>query len=144
MDEYAVDILPGDVLRWLRLDAGKSAPSLWVRASKEYTLDTDFDRQAYGLSEEDDLSLVSAHGLLEVSPQYGPGGWTLQLRAEDVVGLLPVGPEDAYEDENDMPVDAFEEQFLTPEKGEVEVVVQAEDGEAWTRFQEWLKGIRKA
>lgn len=144
MDEYEVDLLPAEVLGWLRADAGRATPQLWVRASKSYAVETDFDRETYGIGEGDDVGLVSVEGLLEITPRDAQNGWTLQLRAEDVVGLVPGGAEeDAYEDEDDMPLDVFEEQFLIPEGGEVEVVVLAEDAGAWTRFQRWLAKMRK-
>jgi hypothetical protein len=41
-------------------------------------------------------------------------------------------------DESDMTVDAFESEFLIPERGEVEIVVLADDVKAWQRFQRWL------
>jgi len=144
MAEYSVDLLPGEVLQLVRADAQRKTPELRVRASKEYTLETDFDRTAFGIGEDEDATLVSVHGLLEVSPQHEPGGWTLQLRADDVVGLLPTGAEDDYEDESDMPIETFEEKFLLPEKGEVEVVVVADNEDAWARFQRWLDGMRKS
>jgi hypothetical protein len=145
MDEYAVDVMPGDVLALARADARQTAPQFWVQASKQYSVETDFDREEYGIGEaEDDLALVSVHGLFELSPRHEPGGWTLQLRADDDIGLIPSGEEGNYEDEEDISIDAFEEQFLLPEKGEVEVVVQADDDEAWARFQAWLAGTRKA
>lgn len=139
MDEYAVDLLPDDVVRWARMDVQQSTPEFWVQASKQYTAETDFDRTVYRIGPDEDVALVSVHGLLEISPRHGPGGWTLQLRADDVVGLLPSGSEDDYEDESDMPLESFEEEFLIPKKGEVEVVVLAEDDEAWARFQDWLE-----
>ncbi len=143
MDEYAVDLLPAEVLNWVRADAERTAPQLWVRASKTYSAETDFDREMYGVGEGDDVALVCVEGLLEISPQGPADGWTLQFRAEDVVGLVPGGSEeDIYEDEDDMPIEAFEEQFLIPEKGEVEIVVLAEDAGAWARFQRWLGKMR--
>jgi len=138
MDEHAVDLLPGDVVRWARMDAQQSTPEFWVQASKQYTAETDFDRTAYRIGADVDVALVSVHGLLEVSPRHEPGGWTLQLRADDVVGLLPSGADEDFEDESDMPLEAFEEEFLIPEKGEVEVMVLADDDDAWQRFQDWL------
>ena len=143
MDEYEVDLLPGEVVGWLRADAERAAPQLWVRASKTYVAETDFDRETYGVGEGDDLALVRVEGLLEISPQGERGDWTLQLRVEDVVGVLPGGAEDeGYEDEENMPLDVFEEQFLIPEKGEVEVLVLAEDAGAWSRFERWLAAMR--
>ena len=143
MEEYAVDILPGEIVDWAREDARKKTPRLFVRASREYATEADFDRTEFGIGEGEEVTLVSVHGLLEVSPREHPGGWTLQLRAEDVVGLFPSGAEEDYENESDMPLEAFEEEFLFPEKGEVEAVVQAEDEEAWARFESWLAEMRK-
>jgi ABC-type phosphonate transport system ATPase subunit len=34
MDEYSVDVLPGEVLAWVREDAGRKSPRLWVRCEK--------------------------------------------------------------------------------------------------------------
>lgn len=144
MDEYAVDVLPAEALRWARADAERAAPQLWVRASKSFSAETDFDRGKYGVGDEDDVKLVSVEGLLEISPQGTQDGWTLELRVEDVIGMLPsAGQDPVYEDETDMPLEAFVEKFLIPEKGEVEVVVLAEDAGAWLRFQRWLAKMRK-
>jgi hypothetical protein len=141
MEEYTVDILPGEVLRWVREDAARTAPSLWVRASKEYQVEPGFDRERARIGEEE-VAPVAVNGIVEISPQGG-GGWTLQIRAEDSVGLRPSGEEEGYEAEDDMTIDAFESQLLAPERGEVEVVVVAEDTAAWNRFQRWLARQQK-
>ena len=142
MDEYAIDVFPGEALRWARADAAQSTPQFWIQASKQYATDVDYDRNEYGIGEDEDLVPVSVHGLLEISPRHEPSGWTLQLRADDVIGLVASGAEEDYEDDDNMTIDAFEEQFLIPEKGEIEVVVLVEDDEAWARFQDWLAGMR--
>ena len=70
-------------------------------------------------------------------------GWSLELRARDSVGLLPAG-EDGQADDPDMSVEAFVDQFLVPEKGEVEIVLLAEDPQAAEAFQQWLNRQRTA
>jgi len=137
MDEYEVDILPGELLGWVREDARRKMPRLSVRASKDYWVDTGAAGEM-GRVGEDDIAPVIVRGVMEVSPQRGRRGWTLQVAAEDSVGLRPTGEDEGYENESDITVDAFESEFLLPERGEVEITVLAEDAAAWRRFQRWL------
>ena len=53
MEEYSVDILPGEVLRWVREDAARKTPRLWVRASKEYQAEPGFGRERARIGEEE-------------------------------------------------------------------------------------------
>ena len=142
MDEHTVDILPGEMLRWVREDGARQTPRLWVRASKEYQVEPGFERQSARIG-EDEVMPVTVKGVMEISPQRGRRGWTLQIRAEDSVGLRPAGEDEGYETEDDMTVDAFESQMLAPGRGEVDIVVLAEDAAAWHRFQKWLARRRK-
>lgn len=138
MDEYTVDILPGEVLDWVREDAEKKTPHLLVRASKEYSVETDFDREDAGIGDEDDVALVTERDVLTVTPQRGRRGWVLRLDARDSIGLKLSEEEGIYENEDDLPVEAFVTRFLAPEKGGIEVTVRADDAESWQRFQGWL------
>lgn len=142
MDEYAIDIPANEVLGWVREDAGRTTPQLVVRASSEYRVETDFDREAAGIGEDDDLALMTACGVLNVMPTRGRRGWVLQLSTEDSVGLRFVSDQETYENEEDLPVDAFVTRFLGSGKGEVEVTLCADDRESWQRFQRWLKRRR--
>ena len=134
MEEYAVDVLPGQVLQWVREDARRKPPRLWVRASKHF----EADAEDAARSGEDDVSLVTATGTLEISPQRGRRGWTLQVSAIGTAELRPSAEGEDAEDAEDLTIDAFESQFLVPEHGEVEITVLAENPESWRRFQRWL------
>jgi hypothetical protein len=136
MDEFSVDVLPGDILRWLREDAAQEHPSLWVRASREYQVEQDTIPRA---AEEDDLNIVNATGLLEISPQGGAGGWTLQLRAEGTAELRSPAEGNSFDPDADLSLEAFESEFLNPLHGEVDVTVQFEDAAARNRFEQWLE-----
>jgi hypothetical protein len=144
IDEYAVDVRPGEVLQWLRDDAGRKQPSLLASASKEYRIETDFDHGAAGIGAEDDLALVTATGMMAVTPLRGRRGWVLQLRAEDSIGLKPIAVDERYEDDDELTVEAFVNQFLVPEEGEIEATIHADDEAAWRRFQDWLARRRAA
>lgn len=132
MDEHGLDLLPGLILQWVREDGRRKVPRLWVRASKEYLEEPE---ALPPRAREEDINLVTAIGILEVSPQYGNGGWALQVRVQGSVELRPTGQEPDEEDEDELSPDDFEAEFLIPERGEVEVGVATEDKAGWQRFQ---------
>ncbi len=138
MDEYAIDIPPDEVLGWVREDAGRTTPRLIVRASREYRVETDFDREAAGIGEDEDLALVTACSVMNVMPMRGRRGWVLQLRAEDSIGLRFVSDEETYEIDEDLPVDALMTEFSAAGNRGIEVMLSTDDGVAWKRFQRWL------
>lgn len=74
MDEYSVDLLPEEVLDWVRKDAAKKTPRLLVQASKEYRVETDFDREGAGIGPDDDVALITARGVMSVFPLRGHCG----------------------------------------------------------------------
>ncbi len=138
MDEYEVDAPVGEIVRWIKEDVRRKAPRLLVRGSKDYRLESDFDREEYGIGEDEDARVVSVHGVLGIQSRTGRKDWTLQFKVDDVLGLHSSGEEDAYEDEDEMGFSAFDEQFLSRGLGEVEVTVAAETREAKARFDRWL------
>lgn len=136
MEEWSIDVLPGEVLRWAREDAAEQHPRLWVRAGREYAVEQgDLPR----VSEDDDVNLVEALGVLEISPIGGQAGWTLLVRAEGTAELRPADEGDSYDPDAELSLEDFESQFLAPEHGEVDVAVQVEDAAARRRFEEWLE-----
>lgn len=143
MEEYAVDVLPGEVIPWARSAARSESPEFSVRAFKEYQLEWDFDREDYGIGAGDGLSLATVTGRLTMTPAGGGDGWVLELRARESVGLLPAD-ERGQRDDPDMSVEAFVQQFLVPEKGDVEVVLHADGDAAAEAFQRWLNRRRQA
>lgn len=85
MPDYAVDILPGEILCWIEEDAKRSERRLLVSASQDYSAQDATEDESKRL-EENDLVHVGASGLLELRPVSGSHGWTLQLRAEHDLG----------------------------------------------------------
>jgi hypothetical protein len=138
MDEYQIDIPANKILEWVREDASRRAPQLLVRAAKEYRVETDFDREVAGIGDDEDVSLITAVGTMTIAPLRGRRGWVLRMKSEDGIGIRPSREEGDFEDDDDMTLDAFVDQFLTPRRRDVEVSVMADDGNAWRRFQRWL------
>ena len=144
MDEYAVDVLPGEVIPWARSAVRDRTPAFAVRAFKEYQVERDYDAAEYGIGEGEDLSLVTVTGSLTLSPTGEGQDWVLELRARDSVGLVSAGDERGLADEPEMTVEAFVQQFILPEKGEVEVILHAESPEAADAFQRSVIRQREA
>lgn len=142
--QYEVDAPTNEILRWIKEDSGRKTPRLSLSARKEVSLETDFDRAAYGIGEDEDVELVSVRGTLEVQPRTGRRDWTLQLVLDDVMGFQRFPEETGYEDDDDMSFAAFEEQFLSKGLGEVEISVVAESADAKARFDRWLARRLKA
>lgn len=142
MDEYDVDVLADEALRWARADARREAPQLSIRA---YRASRAEDGAVAAQTGEEDLNLVAVEGVLELSPRYGPRDWTLRLRVEGTVEPRPAGDDGAdWEDDDALTLDAFESEFVQPDPDNVEATVLAENDAAWRRFQDWLECQRAA
>lgn len=144
MENYEIDAPVEEILRWIAEDATHKTPRLLARASKEYRLETDFDREEFGIGEDEDVEAVSVRGVLELQSLAGLQDWTLRLKAEDVVGLRTGADENLYQDEYNMDIAAFTEQFLSKGDRGVEVVVAAETPKAKVHFDRWLTRRMKA
>lgn len=144
MEEYEVDTPVGEIVRWVREDVRREKPSLLIRATKEYAIESDFDREAFGIGEDEDVDLVSVHGVLEIQSRAGRKDWTLQLKVDDVVGPRSSGEEPGYDNDDTVSLAAFEEQFLSKGLDEVEITVAAETSLAKARFDRWLARHLKA
>jgi hypothetical protein len=136
MEEYSVDLLPGQILQWVREDAQRKHPSLWVRGSREYEA---AEGAVPRIADDDDVNVVNAAAVLEISPQGKAGGWTLQLRAAGTAELRAPAEGNSYDPDADLNIDSFESEFLNPLHGEVDVTVQVEDAAARNRFEQWLE-----
>jgi hypothetical protein len=65
-DDFGLDVLPGELIAWARSARGDKTPEIIVNAAKEYRVQTDYDRQAFEIGEDEDLSLVSITGTLTI------------------------------------------------------------------------------
>jgi hypothetical protein len=86
MDEYSVDVLPGEVLAWVRADVARRVPRLWVRAAKSYWIDEVSSGESAKPAEGDDVSPVMVRGVMELTPQQGASGagrcsWSRRTRS---------------------------------------------------------------
>jgi hypothetical protein len=123
--ERDIDLTPQHLLDWLRDDmAHGGRERLAVRATREF-LTEDGPLGAMGIDVEDDISVMTTIGLLEVAPPPGGHHWVLRIRVEDPVGehlpddgSVPDGPEE-------IGLEEFEACFLASEDLSASVTVEA-------------------
>jgi hypothetical protein len=135
MTEYGLDVTADQVMHWLKdnLAAGGKR-MLEVRATREYVSDPEAKIEEAGLSEDTEVASLTTVGTLEAKPSGVMGGWVLRMRVEDEVG--PHLPED--ESVRDLPeeidLDAFDTDFVAPDRGTAYIAVYAETQEAKKAF----------
>jgi hypothetical protein len=123
--EHDVDLTPQHLLDWLKDDMARGGRErLAVRATREF-LTEDGPVSTMGIDADDDISVMTTIGLLEVAPRPGAHHWVLRVRVEDPVGehlpddgSVPDGPEE-------IGLEEFEACFLASEDLSASVTVEA-------------------
>jgi len=137
MAEYPLDVTVDQIVHWLKDEfrAG-SERTVDVRATREYVSEPVANLDEAGLSEDTDVSSMTTVGVLEVTPSGDGARWLLQARVEDVVG--PHVPED--ESVPDIPeeidLEAFDREFVAPDRGTAYVTLYAETPKTKKAFDE--------
>ena len=142
MDTDFPDIDAQQVVRWLIDEQRRGTLDLNVFATRSYVVEalSEGEAQRLGDEEAEDLSDILAVGVLEVHPPALHGGWLLRLRVEDRIG--PRSPEDdelSLEEEIDL--ETFEAEFIRPERGEAEVLLEVEHAQGKARFTRLFKAM---
>lgn len=140
MTEHGLDIDAGQIVRWLKDDAAAGRRrKLDIRATREYATEPVANADEAGLGEDDEAAALAAIGLLEVRPRDVGHDWVLRVRVEDVVGPHLPDDESVPEDAEEIDLDAFQSDFILPDRGMVEVSVRVETAAAKRAFDRLLK-----
>lgn len=81
--EIELDLSPGHLLDWLKIELNGAAPPLTVRATRDWRLEPASHAQELGLDPEDELAAHVALGTVEVMPR--DGCWRLRLEVVDAI-----------------------------------------------------------
>jgi hypothetical protein len=136
METYPIDIDAAQIVRWLIDERRRGASHLNVFATRSYAVEAldENERQHLDTEDEGDLDDILAVGTLEVHPAADRNGWVLRVRVEDRLGPRLPEDEGAPEDEEEIDLEAFEAEFIRPQRGTVDVSLDAEDEAARARF----------
>jgi len=144
METYPLDIAAEQVVRWLVDETRMGRRSLQIRATRAYADDEIPNPQDHGLGQEEreDVTNVTAVGILEIFPTHRAEGWLLRVRVEDALGRRL--PEDASVSDTPEEIElaSFQDEFVLPDRGTTFVAVEADSDEAWSSFQTLLDKIR--
>lgn len=144
---YTVDIPATDVVRWVReeMRTPQRAFGFYERAWKAYCHNSEFDRKFYGIGTEaeeppvmgDVPTLVSVEAGLDIEPHLEQHCWILEVRVDYEVGIRPYSEESRFRSDS-LSLDEFEDQFIKPGRGEIEVKVEADTQLAREHFEDWV------
>jgi hypothetical protein len=135
METYSVDLEASQIVRWLIEEQRRGTLQLNVTATRTYVVEALEKADLDQIGEEgEDLNDILAIGTLEVGPPAGKNGWVLRVRIEDRIGPRLSDDEDAPEGGEELDLQTFEADFIVPQRGAAEVLLEAEDAQAKARF----------
>jgi len=145
MQTYPVDVDPGQVVRWIRMEheAAPSAFRITGRRTSEVREIPARRELHLGDGEREDLSEVATIATLEVAPTHIADGWRLTVVVEDEAG--PRVPERGGSLATDQAIDlnTFYHDFIRLDRGSATVTAEVEDAAAEARLRGLLDAIEK-
>jgi hypothetical protein len=119
----------------------ETAQDFYVSALKEYLVEEEFDRKAYGIKNDADYDLVTGLATLTFEPYRGLNSWTLTVTVESPLGPLKQ-QEEASLDRRELTLDEFEREMTAPGKKRITVRLDRETPLAKEEFHHWLVEAR--
>lgn len=142
METVPLDIAPQQVVRWLRDERRVGALPVDMRATRSYVAQESKPRiDDIGGDAAEPLGVITAVGLLEVTPRTDRDGWALSIRVEDDIGARLPEDDSAPEGEEEIDLDTFNADFIVPDRGTAFVSVDVEDAASMARFEELFESM---
>jgi len=140
--EYNLDIAAGHFVQWLKAYiATNTEPMLEVSVRRAFTAEP-IAEDAADVSKDDEVSLMTAIGVLEVSPAGNSHGkWLLRMRVEDTLGTHLPEQGSVPDTPEEMTLEAFETEFILPDRGAAFVTLEAETQEIRDAFDAFLADV---
>lgn len=144
MKTYILGLAAAEVVHLLRAEteSAHGAPELDVgEPEREYVIEEDFDREAYGLFDGDQFDLVTSITTLTIEPRVESGYWILSTVIECPLGPIPTSQEDQLVRKN-LTLDEFEAELLAPGQKRIAVRLHVQTSAAKHDFDRWLMDVR--
>lgn len=140
-DQYSIDAAPEQIVRWLKTELHKNRKSFDVRATREYVFEESGNLENAGIGEDTDAASVNTVGILEIRPGGEPSKWMLELRAEDPLDSHVPEDHSAPDIPEEIDLEAFEAEFVKPERAAIYVTLHAGTPAAKKAFDYQLRKI---
>lgn len=142
MEDYAIDLPAETVVGWIVQTFKKGGSGLLTNAWREYVLDESFAGKKSGY-EETAVQEVIPVGSLEVVPEHQPESWVLRVRVEDDLGDRIPPDEDALEAPEEISLDQFWQEFISPLRGVASIWVSASGRAEKEAFDDFLTDLER-
>ena len=129
METYPVDIDPGQVARWVKMEceATPSAFKISARRKRE-AREIPIRAEAHlGDEEREDLTEIATIATLDIAPAHASDGWLLSVLVEDEVGHGISNDSTGDETERQIDLGTFYKEFIKPGRGNATVTAEVAD-----------------
>ncbi len=145
MASFAVDIDPGQIVRWIMAEHKTAPSSFKINARRAVEVREIPARREYHLGDEErqDLSEAATIATLEIAPAHERDGWVLTVTVEDEIGprVTGMGIDSASEQQIDL--GTFYDEFIRPGRGIANVVAEVADSSGRLHVTRLLETIER-
>ena len=143
MKTFILKLPADDVVRLLRAEteSAKGQPELNTCIEKDFVIEEDFDRGAFGIHDGEEFDLAQSEAMLTIEPRVEMGYWILETSVKRPLGPVNVSEEDTLV-RQDLTLDDFEAELHAPGQKRVTVRLHAQTSEARSDFDRWLADMR--
>jgi hypothetical protein len=143
VEPFPVDVEARQIVRWLLEEERIEAFDLLVSATRSYQRAelTAGEEGQLGEAEGEELSEINEVGLLEVMPRKEPSRWTLRIRVTDDIGPRMPDDEPVPEEDEEIDLATFNEEFIVADRGFIEVSAEAHDRAASVNITHLIAAI---
>lgn len=140
---YILKLPAAEVVHLLRAEtaAAHGAPELDTGAEKDFIVEEDFDRGAFGRHGGERFDLVTSIARLTIEPRVESGYWILEAIVERPLGPARTSQEDEFTP-CELTLEEFAAELAAPGRKEVSVRVCVETPDVKQDFERWLSEMR--
>lgn len=128
MESIAIDLAPEQIVHWLLDEDRRDAFDLLINATRSYRVGalSEEERTSLDDTEGGEIGEISEVGHLEVRPRREPHRWVLRVRVEDDIGPRLPEDEPVPQNEEDIDLATFFEEFIASNRGIADVSAEVE------------------
>lgn len=143
MPTYQLRLPAQELVRLVRAEvsATAGAPELFIEAYRDYVIEEDYNRAAYGLHDGSEYDLVISEAVLAIEPRVEQNYWVLTVTVRKVVGPQIVADETALIGAS-MSLEAFEAALGAPDAGTITVRLDTQSPTAKQHFVQWWTALQ--
>jgi hypothetical protein len=140
--EHNLDIEATHFVQWLKeYFTASTEPMLEISVRRIFTAEPIAEKAA-DISKDDEISLMAATGILEVTPAGNSHSkWLLRMRVEDTLGGQLPEQGSVLDSPEEMTLEAFETEFILPDRGAIFMTLEAETQEIKDAFDAFLADV---